>query len=224
MKRSRILTILLLAALASLAVWTSAKPDGDVRIARVENGLRSPVVIKGDPSWNILDRMKHYGIPGVSVAVIDQDRVVWAKGYGVMDVDTKEPVTEKTLFVAGSISKPVAAMGALKLVEEGKIRLDDDINAALTSWKLPENELTAGHPVTLRQLLSHSGGTTVHGFRGYAEGEAVPSITDILDGVGTSLFPSLITLVTAAVPIIIIVTVVAFVTGFLDKILGMLKI
>ena len=64
--------------------------------------------------------MKHYGIPGVSVAVFDKDRIVWAKGYGVMDVDTKEPVTEKTLFVAGSISKPVAAMGALKLVEEGR--------------------------------------------------------------------------------------------------------
>jgi CubicO group peptidase (beta-lactamase class C family) len=186
MKRPRLLTIVLLAVLASLTVWTCAKPDGDVRIARVENGLRSPVVIKGDPSWNILDRMKHYGVPGVSIAVFDQDRVVWAKGYGVMDVETKEPVTDKTLFVAGSISKPVAAMAALKLVEEGKITLDDNINASLATWKLPENELTAGHPVTLRQLLSHSGGTTVHGFRGYAEGEAVPSIVDILDGKGNS--------------------------------------
>ena len=130
--------------------------------------------------------MKHYGVPGVSVAVFDKDRVLWAKGYGVMDVETKEPVTEKTLFVAGSISKPVAAMGALKLVEEGKIGLDDNINDVLTTWKLPENELTAGHPVTLRQLLSHSGGTTVHGFRGYAEGEPVPSILEILDGKGNS--------------------------------------
>ncbi|HMA55099.1 MAG TPA: serine hydrolase, partial [Acidobacteriota bacterium] len=121
-----------------------------------------------------------------SVAVFDGRRVLWAKGYGVMDSDTKEPVTERTLFVAGSISKPVAAMGALKLVEEGKIGLDRNINDALTSWKLPENELTAGHPVTLRELLSHSGGTTVHGFGGYAEGQAIPSITDILDGKGNS--------------------------------------
>ncbi len=186
MKRSRFLTFLLLGIAASVALAGCGKADDAARIARVENGLQTPVVIQGDPTGNILDRMKHYGIPGVSVAVFDKDRVVWAKGYGVMDVDTKEPVTEKTLFVAGSISKPVAAMGALKLVEEGKIGLDDNINAALTTWKLPENELTAGHPVTLRQLLSHSGGTTVHGFRGYAEGEPVPSITDILDGKGNS--------------------------------------
>jgi len=186
MKRSRPLTIALLGILTAVGALTCAKTDDAARIARVENGLMSPVVIKGDPSGNILDRMKHYGVPGVSVAVFGQDRVLWAKGYGVMDVETKEPVTEKTLFVAGSISKPVAAMGALKLVEEGKIGLDADINDALTSWKLPANELTAGRPVTLRQLLSHSGGTTVHGFRGYAEGEPVPSITDILDGKGNS--------------------------------------
>ena len=186
MKRSRLLTFLLLGIVISAALAGCGKADDDARIARVENGLQTAVVIKGDPAGNILDRMKHYGIPGVSIAVFDKDRVVWAKGYGVMDVDTKEPVTDKTLFVAGSISKPVAAMGALKLVEEGKIGLDDNINAALTTWKLPENELTAEHPVTLRQLLSHSGGTTVHGFRGYAEGEPVPSITDILDGKGNS--------------------------------------
>jgi CubicO group peptidase (beta-lactamase class C family) len=186
MIKARRLTIFLLLALVAAAGLTCGKPDGAARIARVENGLQTAVVIKGDPAGNILDRMKHYGIPGVSVAVFDKDRIVWAKGYGVMDIDTKEPVTDKTLFVAGSISKPVAAMGALKLVEEGKIRLDDNINAVLTTWKLPENELTAEHPVTLRQLLSHSGGTTVHGFRGYAEGEPVPSITDILDGKGNS--------------------------------------
>ncbi|MGZ5467826.1 MAG: serine hydrolase [Candidatus Aminicenantales bacterium] len=186
MKKSRLLTILFLCGAAALTAMTCARTDSGARIARVENGLMSPVVIKGDPSGNIVDRMKHYGIPGVSVAVFDKDRVLWAKGYGVMDVESKEPVTEKTLFVAGSISKPVAAMGALKLVEEGKIGLDDNINKVLTTWKLPENELTARRPVTLRQLLSHSGGTTVHGFRGYADGEAVPSITDILDGKGNS--------------------------------------
>ncbi len=186
MKKSRVPALVLFSVLASIAVATCAKTDNGRRILRVENGLMSPVVVKGDRSWNILDRMKHYGVPGLSIAVIDKDKVLWAKGYGVMDVESKEPVTEKTLFVAGSISKPVAAMGALKLVEEGKIGLDENINAVLTTWKLPENELTAGHPVTLRELLSHSGGTTVHGFRGYAEGEAVPSITEILDGKGNS--------------------------------------
>ncbi len=186
MTRSRLPVILVLAALASAAAASCGRPDEAARIARVENGLRSPVVIKGDPAGNILERMKHYKVPGVSIAVFDGRRVLWAKGYGVMDADTKEPVTEQTLFVAGSISKPVAAMAALKLVDEGKIGLDRNINDVLTSWKLPENDLTAGHPVTLRELLSHSGGTTVHGFGGYAEGQAVPSITDVLDGKGNS--------------------------------------
>ena len=186
MPRFRLLAVLLLLGLASAATVTCGAPDQAARIARVENGLRSPVVIKGDPTWNIVERMKHYKVPGVSIAVFDGRRVLWAKGYGVMDADTREPVTDRTLFVAGSISKPVAAMGALKLVDEGKIGLDRNINDVLTSWKLPENELTAGHPVTLRELLSHSGGTTVHGFGGYAEGQAVPSVTDVLDGKGNS--------------------------------------
>lgn len=183
--KSRSLTVMLLGILAAAAL-TCARSDDPARIDRVENRLTSPVRVKGDGTWNILERMKHYGVPGVSIAVFDKHRVRWAKGYGVMDAETKEPVTEKTLFVAGSISKPVAAMGALKLVEEGKIGLDTNINASLTSWKLPENELTRDHPVTLRQLLSHSGGTTVHGFRGYAKGEAVPTILQILEGLGNT--------------------------------------
>jgi len=99
-----------------------------------------------------------------------------------MDIETGNPVTPATLFVAGSISKPVTIMGALRLVQEQKLSLDRNINDFLTSWKLPDNDLTKGHPVTLRLLASHNGGTTVHGFRGYAEGEPVPTIVQILDG------------------------------------------
>ena len=71
--------------------------DRQARISRVENGLMSPVRIKGDKGWNILDRMKFYRVPGVSVAVFDDHRVVWTKGYGVADVETGEPVTENSL-------------------------------------------------------------------------------------------------------------------------------
>ncbi len=131
---------------------------------------------------NILERMKFYNVPGVSVAVISGFRVDWAKGYGVMDVETKAPVTDKTLFVAGSVSKPVAAMGALRLVKEGKISLDANINDFLRSWKLPENEFTRIKKVTLRGILSHSAGVTVHGFRGYAAGEPLLTMQQILDG------------------------------------------
>jgi CubicO group peptidase (beta-lactamase class C family) len=140
------------------------------------------VLIKDDPGWAIKERMELYNVPGVSVAVFQNYELQWAKGYGVRDTATGEPVDDKTLFVAGSISKPVAAMGALRLVQEGKMELDRDINLYLKSWKLPENELTRKEKVTLRRLLSHSGGTTVHGFRGYAPGEDVPTLVQILDG------------------------------------------
>lgn len=152
------------------------------RVQRVEQGLLSAVLVKGSPGWTIQERMKHYKIPGVSLAVIHDFKVEWARGYGVKDTETNEPVTTETLFQAGSISKPVAAMVALKRVEQGKIALDEDINNKLTSWKLPDNEFTAKKKVTLANLLSHTAGLTVHGFPGYAVGEKLPTLPQVLDG------------------------------------------
>jgi CubicO group peptidase (beta-lactamase class C family) len=179
-KIRRILIVFAVAAAA--AAFAFGQSDKAARIARVENGLLQPVPVKGDPGMNILERLKFYNVPGVSVAVISNYKVEWAKGYGVMDAETKAPVTEKTLFVAGSVSKPVAAMGALRLVQEGRLSLDADINNALRSWKLPDNEFTKAQKATLRLILSHNAGITVHGFRGYAEGEPVPDLRQILDG------------------------------------------
>lgn len=162
----------------------------DDRITRVENGLVPPVLIKGTAGWNILERMKYYNVPGVSIAVFADHRVVWAKGYGTKDVDTGEPVTPMTLFVAGSVSKPVTIMGALRLVREGKLTLDGNINSFLRSWKLPENELTRIQSVTLRLLASHNAGTTVHGFAGYEAGQSVPATIQTLDGLPPSNSPA----------------------------------
>jgi CubicO group peptidase (beta-lactamase class C family) len=169
-------------ALATTSGQSYAQSGADPRIGRVENGLLPPILVKGQKAWNILDRMKFYNIPGVSVAVFFDNKVQWAKGYGVADNGTKEPVTERTLFIAGSISKPVAVMGALRLVQEGKLGLDANINSFLTSWKVPENAFTAKQPVTLRRVVSHSAGLTVHGFRGYAPGEPLPTLIEILNG------------------------------------------
>lgn len=152
------------------------------RIGRVENGLLPAVQIKGDPGWTIHERMKHYKVPGVTIAVIDDFKIAWVKAYGVKDTETNEPVGTDTLFQAGSISKPVAAMAALKKVEQGKIALDENINNRLTTWKLPDNDFTSKKKVTLANLLSHTGGTTVHGFPGYAPGEQIPTLSQILDG------------------------------------------
>jgi CubicO group peptidase (beta-lactamase class C family) len=98
------------------------------------------------------------------------------------DVVTGRPVNPETLFQVGSIGKPIAAMGALKLVEQGKLKLDGDVNETLKSWKQPESGFTREQKVTLRRILSHSAGLTVHGFPGYAAGELVPTVPQILDG------------------------------------------
>ena len=154
------------------------------RIRAVETGLTPTVVLKGRPvpRHTIEERMKALNVPGLSVAVIRNYEIEWAKGYGLADVATKRPVTADTLFLAGSISKPVAAAGALALVEQGKLKLDDDVNTYLKSWKVPENEFTKEQKVTLRRLLSHTAGLTVHGFPGYNASAEVPTVPQILDG------------------------------------------
>jgi CubicO group peptidase (beta-lactamase class C family) len=159
-----------------------AQSNLESQIKRVEQGLLPTVLVKGDPGWSIAERMKYYKVPGLSVAVIKDFKIDWARVYGVKDVETNEPVKTDTLFQAGSISKSVNAMVAMKKVEQGRISLDENINNKLTSWKLPDNEFTAKKKVTLRNLLSHTAGTTVHGFPGYAVNEKVPSLPQVLDG------------------------------------------
>jgi len=160
-----------------------AQTGVETRIKRVEQGLLPAVLIKGDPAWSLEERMKQLKVPGLSIAVVKDFKIEWARGYGIKDIETKEPVTTETLFQAGSISKPVAAMVALKRVQQGKIALDENINNKLQTWKLPDNEFTAHKKVTLANLLSHTGGLTVHGFPGYAPGEKIPTLPQVLDGV-----------------------------------------
>lgn len=177
-----------------LAACSSPTPHDDRadRIHQVETGLCTPVIIEGDSTWTIEERMEHYGVQGVSIAVIEDFRIAWAKSYGVMDTATKRPVTDSTLFQAASISKPVFTMAALKLVEQGSLALDQDVNTQLTSWKVPENEYTAAEKVTLKRLLGHVAGTTVHGFEGYVPGDTLPSLEQILNGTAPANSPAVV--------------------------------
>jgi CubicO group peptidase (beta-lactamase class C family) len=127
-------------------------------------------------------QMKAHGIPGLSLAIIDGGKIVREQGYGFADKSGKTPVTTGTLFQAGSISKAVAALGALHLVDTGLLSLDEDVNAKLTTWKVPSNQFTEARKVTLRLLLSHTAGMTVHGFPGYPVGRPIPTLTQILKG------------------------------------------
>ncbi len=129
----------------------------------------------------LAERMRELKVPGVNIAVVDGGRVDWAAGFGERELGTGLPVTTETLFQAASISKPVFALAVMKLVSRGVLDLDADANAYLRSWQLPP----AGgwQPrVTLRQLLSHSAGLTVHGFPGYRRDAELPALPHILDG------------------------------------------
>jgi len=113
----------------------------DARIDRVLNGLRPPIALKGRPPvrGNITERMEALHVPGASIAIIDDGQVVWTGGFGLKEAGTTDPVTTSTLFQVASISKPVAASAALRLVEAEKLSLDEDVNSYLKSWKVPEN-------------------------------------------------------------------------------------
>lgn len=166
----------------------SAKPvppaDNAARIRRVEEG--AAVVPQGEGkapiTLSLQDLMEKFKVPGLSIAVIDNFQVIWAKGYGVIGSDSKTPVTTKTLFQAGSISKPVAATAALSMVEQGKLALDENVNDKLKTWKVPDNEFTQTEKVTLRRLMSHTAGLTVHGFPGYDVDAPLPTLVQVLDG------------------------------------------
>ena len=152
------------------------------KIGQVENGLRPEYFIKGDKLKSIIEVMKETNTPGISVAVVHNSEIVWAKGYGVADTETQLLVNTNTIFQAASISKPLTALAVMKLVQDGKLDLDENINSYLITWKLPENEFTAKNKVTLRNLLSHTAGVTVHGFPGYKPDAEVPTLVQVLNG------------------------------------------
>ncbi len=155
----------------------------DPRIEAVRTGLMPPMRVVGeDIRWNMADRLAHYACPAVSVAVIADGEIAWAEGFGVREEGQTRKVDPDTLFSGASISKPATALLALQMVERGVFDLDAPVNGYLKSWQLPENEFTRDTPVTLRHLLSHTAGTTVHGFGGFPPGEPLPTLLDVLEG------------------------------------------
>jgi CubicO group peptidase (beta-lactamase class C family) len=175
----------ILAAICSLLVPISVNASTSIEesIQHIRDGLLPPVLIEGEAprKETLLDQMAHFHVPGVSIAVIRGGRIEWARGFGVAEIGGP-PVTPRTLFQAASISKPVTALAALRLVQEGRLGMDADVNRYLKHWKIPNNRFTDQHPVTLRELLSHTAGMTVHGFAGYHADAVLPTLVQILDG------------------------------------------
>jgi CubicO group peptidase (beta-lactamase class C family) len=162
---------ILLVVLISMMLGAAARAPEP---ADIERGLS--IFVGGSARQLTLgEAMVALNIPAVSIALIDQDRVAFARAYG-------DGITPDTLFQAASLSKFVAAVGAMRLVDQKRLSLDTDVNAGLTSWKVPANAFDKGHPVTLRGLLSMTAGISVPGFLGYDAGAPFPTLTQILDG------------------------------------------
>ncbi len=174
--------VIVLSAVLFLARTILAGQETE-RIHKVESCLPPPVVVKGEPMpcQALAKRMAEMHVPGVSIAVVHNGVIEWARGYGVKELGGS-PVSAETLFQAGSISKPVATLAALRLVQSGKLSLDSNVNAVLTSWKIPPSPAAPGAIVTLRELLTHTAGFTVHGFPGYAANAPVPTLVEVLNG------------------------------------------
>jgi len=180
----RYFTALLVVWITPISFSQPISPAVARKIEQVETGLMPAVQIAGNPlvQYTIAERMRAFGIPAVSIAVVNNGRIEWAKAYGYLSADSTQKADTETLFQAASISKPISALGALKLVEQGKLDLDTDINRYLKSWTVKPSAFTAEKPVTLRGLLSHTAGLTVHGFMGYAKGRPLPTLVQILNG------------------------------------------
>ena len=153
------------------------------KINAVENSL-APSIIYGDtiPKLNIEKRMKATSVQGLSIAVIRDYKIEWAKGYGWADVEEQRKVTPDTRFQAASISKSINSMGVLKLIEDGQLDPEEDINNYLTGWKFQYDSISKNKKISVYNLLSHTAGLDIHGFPGYKKTDSLPIVQEILDG------------------------------------------
>lgn len=143
----------------------------------------SPGAVRADTIDDFIqEQMQAHHIPGLSLAVVSKGAIVRAQGYGTTVSAGTAAVTPTTLFQAASISKFVSAVGALRLVDAGKLQLDTNVNRTLRGWQVPDNGFTVDSKVTLRGLLSNSGGLGVASFPGYAAGAPLPTLKQVLDG------------------------------------------
>ncbi len=154
------------------------------RIKTAETGLLKSIVFEGEKPkrMKLFERMAYYKVPGVSISVIDNFQIEWAKGYGVTKLDGQDPVTIFSIFQAAAISQAVTTAGGMTLVSRGDIGLDVNINDYLKSWTLPENQLTQKDKVTLRRLLSRNSGLVPLEYEGVESIENNPSLLQILNG------------------------------------------
>lgn len=178
------LLFLMISCISNTKVKAQSQIEKEIK--EIENHLSPNIHVKDNPkvTYNILERMKHHNVPGISIAIVKNRELYWSKAYGLTSADKDIKVDRKTLFQIASVTKPITALGILKLVEQNKISLDDDVNTYLKNWQIQDNEFTKTEKVTIRRLLTHTAGLSSHGFDGYPQSENLPSIIEVLNGEG----------------------------------------
>lgn len=183
---------------SSIALWlacslwigtaTSTEPTVTVPtggpLAALAHGLRPTQLKVGEalPGWSLQERMAHYKVPGVAIAVLKDGVVVQATGFGVREAGTHDKVDADTAFSVGSVSKVLTAAVTLRLAADGTLDIDRDVATYLKSWRVPDATGIDNAPITLRMLMSHTAGLSVHGFADYQPGEPLPTLLQMLDG------------------------------------------
>jgi CubicO group peptidase (beta-lactamase class C family) len=187
MKSKIAVSIISIASLLSHGSFAQSTNDKEVqgRIQQIEQDVLDGKHKDDGTTWSIKDRMLYYKINGLSIAIVHNYKIEWAKGFGWADVKENRPVTTETVFQAASIS-----VGVLTLVQDKRLDLNSDINNYLTSWKFPYDSISKDKKITLAALLSHTAGLGVHGFDGYEPGKPLPTITQILDGLKPANSPA----------------------------------
>jgi CubicO group peptidase (beta-lactamase class C family) len=187
MRSSFLIAVLLFTS--SLFSQINYSKEVEDKIKEVENNITGRLVLNNEKPNTILERMKFYNVKGLSIAIVKNYKIEWAKGYGWADEEEKRPVTPQTLFEPGSISKTLNSLGLLKLAQDKQIDLNADINTYLKSWKFPYDSVSKGKKITLAHILSHHAGLSVHGFPGHDFNGPMPTTLDILDGKNGSFTP-----------------------------------
>ena len=127
--------------------------------------------------------LQKYDIPGASLAVVSNGKIIWAKPYGYADTATKRPVNTDTLFQAASITKTLTSTAVMKTLMTYHIPLDAPVNDYLKRWKIPANEFTKKHPVTILTLLNHTAAiSNPYPNGGYGYQDTLPTLTQLFLG------------------------------------------
>ena len=188
MDYSKLCAIVAFSAFIFASAGNAAPATLEIRVAAFEAGLRPAVrmVTAPEQRWPLAERMKHYKIPGISIAVIEGGKIIFAKGYGVKAAGGSDKVNTETVFSVGSLSKLGTATAVLKLASKDVVDIDAGANEYLKRWQVPSNKFTKAQAVTLRGLMSHSAGLSLGGFPDFKPGEKLPTVLDTLNGTGAS--------------------------------------